>query len=97
MTERYNETSRIEADVAVSLIDLLDDDRPWAAYAACRDADPDWFFPGPEGDHRSAVRVCAGCPVREECLEWALETRMRYGIWGGLTERERRRLIRRSA
>jgi WhiB family redox-sensing transcriptional regulator len=82
--------------MAAQLFDLLDD-RPWAAYASCRDADPEWFFPGPEGDHRAAVKVCSGCPVQEECLAWALETRMRYGIWGGLTERERRRLLRRSA
>jgi WhiB family redox-sensing transcriptional regulator len=73
------------------------DERPWAAYGACRDADSDLFFPGPEGDPGEAVRICLGCPVRDECLAWALETRMRYGIWGGLTERERRRLLKRSA
>lgn len=83
--------------MAVHIRDLLDDDRPWASYAACRQADPDWFFPGSDDDGRAAVRVCRGCPVREDCLDWALQVRIRYGIWGGLTERERRRLLRRSA
>ena len=75
----------------------MPDDRPWAALASCRDADSDLFFPGPDGDPREAVRICRGCPVREHCLEWALETRVRYGVWGGTTERERRRMLRRSA
>ncbi len=83
--------------MAVHFDDLLDIDRPWAGYAACRDADADWFFPGPDGDARMAVRICRGCPVRDECLEWALDAGIRYGIWGGMTERERRRLARRSA
>ena len=83
--------------MAVYFDDLLDGDRPWAVHAACRQADHNWFFPGSDGDADAAVRVCRGCPVREECLDWALESRIRYGIWGGLTERERRRLLRRSA
>ena len=73
------------------------DGRPWAAYAACRGADPDLFFPGEGEDAEAAVRICGGCPVRAECLEWALETRVRYGVWGGTTERDRRRLVRRTA
>lgn len=73
------------------------EERPWAAFASCRGADPDLFFPGSEGDPNDALKICAGCPVRDACLEWALETRIRYGIWGGETERERRRLLRRSA
>jgi WhiB family redox-sensing transcriptional regulator len=78
--------------------DLLDlDERPWAGYAACRDADADLFFSTEEPEVASAVKICAGCPVRDECLEWALETRVRYGVWGGATERERRSMLRRSA
>ena len=78
--------------------DLLDlDERPWAAYAACRAADADLFFSSVETDVAAALKICAGCPVREECLDWALETRVRYGVWGGATERERRRMLRRSA
>ena len=73
------------------------DDRPWAAYAACRHAEPDLFFPGSKGDSQAALRICRGCPVVDDCLEWALDTRICYGVWGGLTERDRRRLLRRSA
>jgi WhiB family transcriptional regulator, redox-sensing transcriptional regulator len=73
------------------------DERPWVAYASCRDADPEIFFPSTEDSVEAAVRICSGCPVREECLEWALDTRVRYGIWGGLTEKQRRRLLRRTA
>lgn len=81
----------------VELLVLDLEERPWAAYAACRDADPELFFSSSEAEVASAVRICGGCPVREECLEWALDTRVRYGIWGGTTERERRRVLRRSA
>lgn len=79
----------------VSLLDL--DERPWAAYGSCRGQDPDLFFPGPDDDPSEGLKICGGCPVREECLYWAFETRIAYGIWGGTTERERRRLLRRSA
>ncbi len=78
--------------------DLLQaDERPWAAYGACRTADPDLFFPATEMEAAHALRICATCPVQEECLDYALMARERYGIWGGTTERERRRLLRRSA
>lgn len=77
------------------LVDL--EERPWAAYASCRDADPEMFFPREPGDATAAIRVCNGCPVRDECLDWALEMRISYGVWGGTTERERRRMLRRSA
>ncbi len=72
-------------------------ERPWAAYAACRRADPDLFFPGPEGTPDAAVRICRGCPVLAECRDWALGTKVRYGVWGAMTERERRRTLRKSA
>ena len=77
------------------LVDL--DERPWAAYAACRSTDPDIFFPSPESETGEAIRICRGCPVMYECRDWALDMRVRYGVWGGLTERERRRMLRRSA
>ncbi|MDJ0923774.1 MAG: WhiB family transcriptional regulator [Acidimicrobiia bacterium] len=73
------------------------DERPWAVFAACKDADPNTFFPtNPEGERR-AIRICNGCSVQMECLEFALETRARYGIWGGQTEKQRRALERRIA
>ncbi len=67
----------------------------WRVDAACRDLDVDVFFPEPEGDTGPAKAVCAGCPVREECLEFALASRQDDGVWGGLDEHERRRLRRR--
>jgi WhiB family redox-sensing transcriptional regulator len=85
----------IPVTVTLSLLDL--EERPWAAYASCRAEDPDLFFPGPDGDPQEALRICSGCPVKGECLEWALDTRVHYGIWGGMTERQRRRVLRRSA
>jgi WhiB family redox-sensing transcriptional regulator len=76
----------------------MDDDRPWVALAACRDADPEVFFSnGDAAGTAVALRICAGCPVAEECLEWALLARASFGVWGGTTEQERRRLLRRSA
>ena len=67
---------------------------PWAPEAKCLQADPDTFFPEKGGSTREAKRICAECPVRSECLEHALEHDERFGIWGGLSERERRRLKR---
>lgn len=73
------------------------DERPWAAYASCRSADPELFFGSEEHQTRQAIKICNGCAVREACLEWALDMRIKYGVWGGLTERDRRRVLRRSA
>lgn len=67
----------------------------WQQDAACRDAEPDVFFSTAEGDREEAMRLCASCPVRLECLEHALENREAYGIWGGTDEQERKRLLRR--
>ena len=71
----------------------------WRDDAACRDADPELFFP--DGDIRSARAhvmnaklICRGCLVRSTCLSWALASGQEAGIWGGLTEDERRRLHR---
>ncbi|MGY1690748.1 WhiB family transcriptional regulator [Geodermatophilus sp. SYSU D00697] len=60
--------------------------------ALCAETDPEAFFPEKGGSTREAKRVCAGCPVRSQCLEFALANDERFGIWGGLSERERRRL-----
>jgi WhiB family redox-sensing transcriptional regulator len=67
----------------------------WFDDAACRDADTDVFFPTSDADAGAAKAICAVCPVREECREFALETRPSDGVWGGLTPIERHRLIRR--
>lgn len=76
---------------------LDDDEATWMVRARCLDADPDAFFPEKGGSTREAKRICAQCPVREECLEFSLENRERFGIWGGMSQRERRRLRRKSA
>ncbi|HUH06492.1 MAG TPA: WhiB family transcriptional regulator [Egibacteraceae bacterium] len=67
---------------------------PWAGQAKCLQADPDTFFPEKGGSTREAKRICIGCEVRDECLEYALANDERFGIWGGMSERERRKLKR---
>jgi WhiB family redox-sensing transcriptional regulator len=67
----------------------------WQRYANCLGVDPDLFFPERGGSTREAKEVCRGCVVREECLEYAIEAGEKFGIWGGLSERERRTLRRR--
>jgi WhiB family redox-sensing transcriptional regulator len=68
----------------------------WRKHAACRGLDVEIFYPATEDefDAIEAKAVCALCPVRQACLEFALAHREREGIWGGATERERRRIIR---
>jgi len=70
-------------------------DRDWRQLAACRHADPELFFPvstsGPSLDQvTQAKAICAGCPVRRHCLGFALDTRQDHGVWGGMSEEERR-------
>ena len=67
----------------------------WTADAACRDLDVDLFFPDSESDSGRALEICAVCPVREACLDFALRTRQHDGVWGGATETERKRIRRR--
>jgi WhiB family transcriptional regulator, redox-sensing transcriptional regulator len=67
-------------------------DEAWRLDALCAETDPEAFFPEKGGSTREAKRVCSGCAVRAECLEAALTNDERFGIWGGLSERERRRL-----
>jgi WhiB family transcriptional regulator, redox-sensing transcriptional regulator len=69
----------------------------WQERALCAQTDPEAFFPEKGGSTREAKRVCLSCDVRGECLEYALGHDERFGIWGGLSERERRRLKRRTA
>lgn len=77
------------------IFDLLDDSQyAWQADALCAQTDPEAFFPEKGGSTREAKRVCLSCSVRTECLEYALAQDERFGIWGGLSERERRKLKR---
>ena len=71
-----------------------EDELGWQDQALCAQTDPEAFFPEKGGSTREAKRVCRGCEVRAECLEYALEHDERFGIWGGMSERERRRLKR---
>ena len=66
----------------------------WQSDALCAQTDPEAFFPEKGGSTREAKRICEGCEVRSECLDYALANDERFGIWGGLSERERRKLRR---
>ncbi|RZS90165.1 WhiB family redox-sensing transcriptional regulator [Motilibacter rhizosphaerae] len=86
-----------------TLEDVLDvvegdggDEAGWQERALCAQTDPEAFFPEKGGSTREAKRVCLGCDVRAECLEYALANDERFGIWGGLSERERRKLRKRA-
>lgn len=86
--------------IAMPNMTLVADDLPgrdegelgWQERALCAQTDPEAFFPEKGGSTREAKKVCVGCEVRSQCLEYALENDERFGIWGGLSERERRRL-----
>ena len=88
---------RVERANAVRELFLLDGDveeAGWQDRALCAQTDPEAFFPEKGGSTREAKRICLGCEVKDECLDYALAHDERFGIWGGLSERERRRLKR---
>jgi WhiB family redox-sensing transcriptional regulator len=94
-------TNHIEAatDVARELYLLEGDgqeDGGWQDRGLCAQTDPEAFFPEKGGSTREAKKVCLTCDVRQECLEYALANDERFGIWGGLSERERRKLKKRA-
>jgi WhiB family redox-sensing transcriptional regulator len=70
------------------------EDAGWQERGLCAQTDPEAFFPEKGGSTREAKRVCRSCEVKAECLDYALESDERFGIWGGMSERERRRLKR---
>ena len=72
------------------------DDAGWQERALCAQTDPEALFPEKGGSTREAKKVCLTCEVRDECLEYALMNDERFGIWGGLSERERRKLKKRA-
>lgn len=76
------------------LADLLGNVPEWQARALCAQTDPEAFFPEKGGSTRDAKRICARCEVKENCLQYALDHDERFGIWGGLSERERRKIKR---
>jgi len=72
------------------------EERPWSAFAACQDAKDVSFFPQNKAEEKAAVAVCGICPVREECFDHAIATNERFGMWGGVSEKQRRALARAS-
>lgn len=68
--------------------------QPWKERALCTQTDPEAFFPDKGGSTREAKRICGDCDVSAECLQTALDNDERFGIWGGLSERERRKLAK---
>ena len=70
------------------------DERPWSVYAACKDVKDVSFFPQNKAEERAAEAICLICPVREDCLNHALATNERFGMWGGTSERARRKLTK---
>lgn len=69
-------------------------DTPWMNDGSCRNHEPEVFFPSDGVGVTAAQRICASCPVRVACLEHALENRIDHGVWGGTSERERRRILK---
>ncbi|WP_156756712.1 WhiB family transcriptional regulator [Actinokineospora pegani] len=94
---RVMEWGERPADELEALAGLLDEseEQEWQERALCAQTDPEAFFPEKGGSTREAKRICLGCEVRSECLEYALAHDERFGIWGGLSERERRKLKKR--
>lgn len=81
-------------DTAVAIDLDSEPEESWQLYANCLGVDPDLFFPERGASTKEAKSVCKACVVREDCLEYALENSEKFGIWGGLSERERRKLRR---
>ena len=73
----------------------IPDEYAWMLQGLCRGADTREFFPSNGLGVEAAQQICGGCPVRSECLEYALMHRIEQGVWGGASERERRRILRR--
>jgi WhiB family redox-sensing transcriptional regulator len=94
---RLAKAARVDTDRLVEALRVAlfgDDEEDWRERAVCAQVDPDLFFPEKGGSTRDAKKLCLSCPVGEECLDFALENEERFGIWGGKSERERRRLVK---
>lgn len=92
-------TRRQDHAITIPAVDVLDvhgipQPPAWYGGALCAQVDQDAFFPEKGQSTREAKQVCAMCPVATKCLEFALDNQERFGVWGGHSERERRRLLR---
>lgn len=100
-TSHVGDVAGVPAPVWIGLRPGLDDfsdegELGWQTDALCAQTDPEAFFPEKGGSTRDAKKVCGSCNVKAQCLEYALANDERFGIWGGLSERERRRLRKRA-
>lgn len=84
-------------EIEATTVDLLGDAPDWQERALCSQTDPEAFFPEKGASSVEAKRICGRCDVKDECLDYALGHDERFGIWGGMSERERRKLKRRVA
>lgn len=91
----WADSSDHELDVLADMFDSAEE-QEWQERALCAQTDPEAFFPEKGGSTREAKRICQGCEVKDDCLEYALAHDERFGIWGGLSERERRKLKKRA-
>jgi hypothetical protein len=89
---RAGRLAPVIGNVAIAEASFADKDIEWQKDALCAETDPEAFHPDKGGSNREAKKVCSRCNVRSQCLEYALDNDERHGIWGGLSERERRRL-----
>jgi WhiB family redox-sensing transcriptional regulator len=76
---------------------IIQQDLAWQGKARCLEVEPEIFFPERGGSSKAARAVCNDCEVRSQCLNYALQNREQFGIWGGTSERERRRLRKRAS
>lgn len=90
----YMRADLVDVTEPIPLVEyeLIAEREDWMQDGACRGVDPEMFFPTRGGDSATAKKVCEGCPVKDECLDYALRTCQKYGVWGGVSERERRAL-----
>jgi WhiB family transcriptional regulator, redox-sensing transcriptional regulator len=94
MTATIDDALTLE-DAGRALFPLLQPGQEWTLLGRCAQVDPELFFPEKGGSGQEAKRICRDCPVRQQCLEDAMDRNEPFGIWGGLSERERRALRRR--
>lgn len=100
MARRADHGSIGRERLAAAFLDDVNSDTAetrWQSQAECRGSDPSVFFPDSQTTDalRPALFICKGCPVRQQCLDWALDTHQEFGIWGGMTEGDRKRVRRR--
>lgn len=84
----------LDIDIDVGQLPKAGPPDHWQERGSCYGVDPEVFFPPTEEDASEALSFCAGCAVKDICLAWAVQNGERYGVWGGTTEQQRRRLIR---